>query len=194
MPTLTRRATTLPNGARDIERGQSARAADLDGLRASVERMADEIRFSDLGHKHTEVRSFIIQSQLAQAKDPIVFVGDSITESAFLPGSLCGHPVVNAGLGGANARLYLDFAVLPTLRSSLIVVAIATNDSAMIAKYEEPFASNCSSLIQFLKPHAASLVLVGIPPLEMTGPLARDYFDNAASEEDDRTIRDFAAR
>jgi len=78
---------------------------------------------------------------LAQAKDPIVFVGDSITESAFLPASFCGHPVVNAGLGGATARTYLQFAssVLSTLKAALIVVAIGTNDAQNAAR-SIPFA------------------------------------------------------
>src|SRR6266478_2062328 len=40
-------------------------AADFDVLRTSIDHLADEIRFSapaDLGHKHTAVRDFIIQS------------------------------------------------------------------------------------------------------------------------------------
>ena len=37
-------------------------------------------------------------------------------------------------------------------------------------------------------------MLVGVPALEMTEPLARDYFDNAASEENNRIIAAIAAR
>jgi hypothetical protein len=44
----------------------------------------------------------IRHQKLAQAGDnAIVFIGDSITESALLPETICGHQVVNAGLGGA---------------------------------------------------------------------------------------------
>jgi hypothetical protein len=38
----------------------------------------------EIGHYHTEVRIFMIKSRLAQAEDPIVIVGDSITEGACL--------------------------------------------------------------------------------------------------------------
>ena len=174
-------------------------AADFDVLRTSIDHLADEIRFSapaDLGHKHTAVRDFIIQSQLAQVKDPIVFIGDSITESAFLPATICGHPVVNAGLGGATARTYLQIAngTLSTLKAPLIIVAIGANDAQIAARKAPPFPQSYNALVKFLKPHAEALVLVGIPPLEMTEPLASEYFDKAASEENDRAIMAVAAR
>jgi lysophospholipase L1-like esterase len=178
-------------------------ASRFDTLHAStqarLDRLADEIRFSspaDLGHKHTTVRGLIIQSQLAQAKGrPVVFVGDSITESAMLPSSLCGHPVVNAGLGGASTRSYLHFAqsVLPTLSAPLIVVALGTNDSQTAARKAADFVGSYIALLDFLKPRAGSIVLVGVPPLEMAGTLASGYFDQAAADENDRTIRKIAA-
>jgi hypothetical protein len=121
------------------DRFDIGRVADLATIRTSINNLADEMRFSspaDLGHKHIAVRDFIIQSQLAQVKDPIVFIGDSITESAFLPATICGYPVVNAGLGGASVRSYLPFAnsTLSTLKAPLIVVAIGTNDSQIAGK------------------------------------------------------------
>jgi lysophospholipase L1-like esterase len=193
---LTSRVVAL---ADRLEIGRVGTAADLAVLRTSIDHLADEIRFSapaDLGHKHTAVRSFIIQSQLAQVNDPIVFIGDSITESAFLPATICGHPVVNAGLGGATTRTYLQFAntVLSTLRARLIVVALGTNDSQIAARKAGPFSESYDMLTGFLKTHAAALVLVGIPPLEMTQTLAREYFDKAASDENDRAINTIAAR
>ena len=173
---------------------------DIVALRTSIDDLANEIRFSppaDLGHKHAAVRDFVIQSQLRRAEDPIVFIGDSITESAFLPATICGHPVVNAGLGGANSRTYLQFAktALSTLSARLIVVALGTNDSQIAAlKARRPFSESYDKLIGFLKPHTTALVLVGIPPLEMTQPLAREYFDKAASDENERAIKTIAAR
>jgi len=61
---------------------------DIVALRTSIDDLANEIRFSppaDLGHKHAAVRDFVIQSQLRRAEDPIVFIGDSITESHSFP-------------------------------------------------------------------------------------------------------------
>jgi hypothetical protein len=77
-------------------------------VQASLDRLSNEIRLSlsaDLGHAHVSVRQFVIHSQIAQVKDPVVFVGDSITESAFLPAAICGHPVVNAAVGGRPATI-----------------------------------------------------------------------------------------
>ena len=182
----------------DVERVDTAR--DFAAVRTSIDHLADEIRFSapaDLGHKHTAVRDFVIQSQLRQVEAPIVFIGDSITKSAFLPATICGHPVLNAGLGGANARTYLQFARtgFSTLSARLIVVALGTNNSQMAArKAARPFSGSYETLIEFLKPRTAALVLVGIPPLDMAEPLARDYFDKAASDENDRAIKTIATR
>jgi len=167
------------------------------GVQASLDRLSNEIRLSspaDLGHAHVSVRQFVIRSQLSQVKDPIVFVGDSITESAFLPATICGHPVVSAGLGGATAGCYPEFAAraMPDLRASLVVISIGTNDAQIGASKRESFTKSYNLLIDFLKPHATTLVLVGIPPLEMTQDLARQYFDKAASEENDAIIKAIA--
>jgi lysophospholipase L1-like esterase len=61
-------------------------------------------------------------------------------------------------------------------------------------KARRPFSGSYETLIEFLKPHTGALVLVGIPPLEMTEPLAREYFDKAASDENDRAIKTIATR
>jgi lysophospholipase L1-like esterase len=53
-------------------------------------------------HDHAEVRQFMIRAALAEVDQPIVVIGDSITEMARLPQSICGHSVVNAGIGGMN--------------------------------------------------------------------------------------------
>ncbi|MDI3560219.1 hypothetical protein [Bradyrhizobium sp. Arg816] len=58
-----------------------------------------------LQNDRIQVRTFAIKSQIAQATQPIVFVGDSLTEGAWLPSALCGH-LANAGIGGATAVSY----------------------------------------------------------------------------------------
>lgn len=56
------------------------------------------------GREHSEVRVAVIRSQLSRVEKPVIVMGDSIVEQALLPVSLCGHPVINAGIGGANDR------------------------------------------------------------------------------------------
>jgi lysophospholipase L1-like esterase len=182
-------------GAEAFQRNQATMA----GLAAHIDRLSDEIRFSvpiDLEHQHNVVRQFMVRSQIAQRPDAILFAGDSITEAALLPGSICGHPVINAGLGGAHTASYLDFAKLtipPDLKSSLIVVALGTNDSTSIgAKWDSPLAPAYSQLVDFLEPHADKLLLVGIPPIEMSGALAKSYFDSDFSRKNSAAIRAIA--
>src|SRR3954451_12615018 len=51
---------------------------------------------------HASTRRFVIQTTLARADDPVVILGDSIVEASTLPRSVCGHVIVNAGIGGAS--------------------------------------------------------------------------------------------
>ena len=55
-------------------------------------------------HDHADVRRLMIAAALADADQPIVVLGDSVTEMAPLPRQLCEHPVINAGVGGMNRR------------------------------------------------------------------------------------------
>jgi lysophospholipase L1-like esterase len=55
-----------------------------------------------------------------------------------------------------------------------------------------PFAGSYKDLIDFLKPRAEALVLVGVPPLEMNGPLAVGYFAKTISKENDAIIKTIA--
>src|SRR5512136_3036873 len=51
---------------------------------------------------HRSVRRLMLHFTTERVDDPIIVLGDSITEASTLPRSLCGHPVVNAGLSGAS--------------------------------------------------------------------------------------------
>jgi len=58
------------------------------------EQLAEQVRNKspvDLENRRLEVRSVMIRSQLPQAMNPIVIIGDNITEAALLPSSVCGH-------------------------------------------------------------------------------------------------------
>ena len=105
-------------------------------------------------HDHQDVRQFMIRATLAEATTPIVMVGDSITEMARLPDQLCGHTVVNAGIGGATA---FDFSFLaPKLlenqHPALIVVALGANDAGQIQ-------SEYVNLFSVLKRYAKTIVV-----------------------------------
>jgi lysophospholipase L1-like esterase len=164
-------------------------------LEISIARMADEIRFVssvDSGHRHQEVREFVIRSQLATASEPIVFVGDSITESALLSSLTC-KTTVNAGLGGATAGSYLKFAraIFDTQKLGTVVIAIGTNDGQKAARIKNSFRRDYEILIDYFQARSENIILVGVPPLEMSGPLAESYFDadlSARINEESRSV------
>lgn len=94
-----------------------------------IENLAEQVRVrspADLERRRLEVRGFMIRSQLAQAKSPIVIMGDSITEAALLPSSMCGRDIVNAGVGGMTVGSYLPLAkqLLAGRRVQSIIVAL----------------------------------------------------------------------
>ncbi|MET4187619.1 lysophospholipase L1-like esterase [Bradyrhizobium sp. JR1.7] len=81
-------------------------------------------------HDHAEVRQFMIRSALADADQPIVVLGDSITEMAPLPRQLCGHPVINAGVGGMTIGEAAKLAqrLFANRTPFLIALALGAND------------------------------------------------------------------
>jgi hypothetical protein len=82
---------------------------------------------------HAAKRLFVIQSTLARFDDPIVVLGDSIVEASTLPRSLCGHAIVNAGIGGTSTASNLGSVLsqaLGTKRAALVVVSLGTNDAS----------------------------------------------------------------
>jgi lysophospholipase L1-like esterase len=161
---------------------------------ANVSTILNEVRLAgpgDLGNRRIDVRLFMIRSMLAQAQDPIVFLGDSITEAALLPSSICGRPVVNAGIGGTRADSYAELArssILNGLQASLIVIALGTNDAATTSSGD--FSASYRSLVDIVQPHTSKLVLVGVPPLGAGG--LRNYFDGSKVEANSKAIRAIA--
>lgn len=145
---------------------------------------------ADLGNYRSDIRIFMINSQLRQAREPIVIVGDSITEAAFLPSTICGHSVVNAGIGGLTSSSYLGLiksqGLLSDMKASLTIIALGTNNAQKLASIEE-FESSYKDLLTVLKQHSSSIVLAGIPPLE-DGALT-PYFDLAKAEQINRAIQ-----
>ena len=62
----------------------------------------------------------------------VVILGDSLTQNARLPTSVCGMPLINAGVSGSRASTFIPFAEEMTalqLSPALVVVALGLNDA-----------------------------------------------------------------
>src|SRR6202048_3370020 len=117
---------------------------------------------------HGPTRQLIIASTLARVDDPIVILGDSIVEASTLPRSLCGHAIVNAGIGGASTASNLGAILSQSLggkRAALVVVSLGTNDAAM-AHGVEQFRSNYQTLLTELAASTPRRAIVAIPSPE----------------------------
>jgi lysophospholipase L1-like esterase len=131
-------------------------------------------RFREL--HHTDIREFLISLALAEAVEPIVVFGDSITERHALPPEVCGHPVVNAGIGGLRTS---DFdTIAPRLLAGrspfLIVIALGANDR------ESPHArADYLRLIEELRPFSMRLLSVSVAPDDATVAQIRDAAQSA---------------
>ena len=160
-----------------------------------IEQLAEQVgaKPEDLENRRLEVRSFMIRSQLAQAMSPIVIIGDSITEAALLPSSVCGHDVVNAGIGGMTVGSYLPLAkqLLAGRRVQSVVIALGTNDSGIASTVH--IEKDYANLIDELARHTTNILLAGLPPFEMSGKLADRYFDQASADRNNAAIRWLAA-
>jgi lysophospholipase L1-like esterase len=152
----------------DAERKQEI-AAGFEALNLRL----DRLRPGTVGHEHSEVRRFMISGYLARAVSPVVVFGDSITEAAILPDAICGHPVVNAGIGGAGVdELLKDAPLLLEGKSpALVVLAIGTNDAYATPGREQQFREAYTALLQRLALLAAKLVVANIPPVDPKGDL-----------------------
>lgn len=144
-------------------------------------------------YEHIDVREFVIRSQLAQAgPDADVFIGDSITEGALLPSEICGHRVVNAGVGGAKVTSYREvLAGIPAFKAHTITIALGTND-ARPQESTEAFELSYSRLIEILRSYSDHIILVGIPPME-EGSIS-EMFDQGVAEKLNELIKQIADR
>ena len=78
-----------------------------------------------------------VQTEVAHAAG-IVIMGDSLVEDAKFPSSLCGLPIVNAGIGGAGVSTLLAIAEKMRSKPALIVISVGVNnagDARFEAKY-----------------------------------------------------------
>ena len=124
---------------------------------------------------HGATRQLIIASTLARVDDPIVVLGDSIVEGSTLPRSLCGHAIVNAGIGGASTASHLGSVLKEALaakRAALIIVSLGTNDAAVPMSVEQ-YRTNYRGLLAELDALAPRRAIAAIPPPEAGLPEAK---------------------
>src|SRR3984893_5381180 len=117
---------------------------------------------------HGPTRQFVIRSTLTRVEDAVVVLGDSIVEMSTLPRSLCGHPIVNAGIGGTSTESKLGSILTESLgnkRAALIVVSLGTNDAA-IPNSVERYRSNYPALLTELAALTPRRATAAIPPPE----------------------------
>ncbi len=117
---------------------------------------------------HAPTRQFVIRSTLARFDDAVVILGDSIVEASTLPRSVCGHAVVNAGIGGASTTSGLDSILATALgdkRAALVVVSLGTNDAAVPDSVEQ-YRSNYRALLEKLAALTPRRSITAIPPPE----------------------------
>jgi lysophospholipase L1-like esterase len=124
-------------------------------------------------------REFVIRSELAQAENPILVIGDSITERAKLPGVIDGHPVINAGIGGATIEDFVRLApeILQGTKPWLIAVALGANNTRT-----NEVRRHYAELIARLKTVAPRVVAIGVTPMDGADQLNADIRAAATSE------------
>lgn len=119
-----------------------------------------------------QVRLKTIQTQLDQVRGPYIAVlGDSHAERLYLP-SLCGLPVVNAGISGVTLGEVLDLLrkVSPPHPAEAVLISVGTNDIWVKRKPESAEAQNSfraglAALKQALTDWGGRRALIAIPPV-----------------------------
>jgi lysophospholipase L1-like esterase len=121
--------------------------------------------------EHRKVRQIIVYYTLSRVDEPVIVLGDSLVEAATLPRSICGHPIVNAGLNGASTASDLGDWLVPALDGkppALIVVSLGTND-ALASRSPSEFTDRYGMLLNRLSKSAPRVAVLEIPPVEVQG-------------------------
>lgn len=117
---------------------------------------------------HKPTRQLVIALTVSRMNDAIIVLGDSIVEASTLPRSVCGHPIVNAGIGGASTESNLDSMLEQSLgdkRAAMVVVALGTNDAA-IPNSVERYRANYLALLKRTARLTPRVAVLAIPSPE----------------------------
>jgi lysophospholipase L1-like esterase len=145
---------------------------------------------------HGELRARAILSQLEQiAPGSDIFIGDSITELAYMP-TLCKKPVLNAGIGGfSSVGILQEVQALPAgAKFDDAYLAFGTNDVVGPTRLNpETFERTYSAVISALKGRARRIFVLTIPGLSPVH-LTDDYFRLSDVADVNEAIKRVAAR
>lgn len=138
---------------------------------------ASHLRKEVVADSHRQARQYVLHYTLSRSDQPVVIVGDSITEASTLPRTFCGHAIVNAGVNGASTSSDLGTWLLEALngrRAVAILVALGTND-ALQGREQAEFEADYRSLLAQLKGATDYLAVLGIPSIEVRGRMPVEY-------------------
>jgi lysophospholipase L1-like esterase len=129
------------------------------------------LRKEAIADSHRQARQLVVHYTLNRGDRPIIVVGDSIVEASTLPRTLCGHPIVNAGLNGASTASDLGTWLIEALdgrRAAAIVVSLGTND-ALTARSRQQFETSYIALLGELREVTDHLGVLAIPAIDVQG-------------------------
>jgi GDSL-like lipase/acylhydrolase family protein len=147
---------------------------------------ASYLRKNAAAETHRYARQAILHFTLSRVDQPIIIIGDSLTEASMLPRFVCGHPIINAGLDGASAASDLGTwltEVLDGRRATAILVALGTND-ALLKHSALDFEKNYLELLAQLSKVTDHLAVLGIPAVETRGGMTAERLTDAMSRVD----------
>jgi lysophospholipase L1-like esterase len=160
----------------------------LAGISSELARLPTPI----ISREHVDARTFIIRSKLSRTTEPVVVLGDSIVEAADLPASICGHVVVNAGIGGTTIGYFVRNAapLLREVKPSLIVLAVGINDASSGGQDDriEPFREAYSAALQSLP--SVPVAVATVTPIGPEAPA--NLFDASLVDRFNIVIRQLA--
>src|SRR6516162_8820469 len=124
-----------------------------------------------IADSHRQARQLVVHYTLSRVDDPIILLGDSITEASTLPREFCGHRIVNAGLNGASTASGLGPWLIDALdgrRAAAIVLSLGTND-ALKARSTQDFEADYVGLLAQLTKTTGHLAILAIPRIDVRG-------------------------
>ena len=131
-------------------------------------------------------------AKMTSANGPfIVIIGDSLTQNRHLPASVCGIPLVNAGISGSRASTFIPFAEEMTalkLSPALVVIALGINNA--VSAYRTDFKTTYGLLLDSLP--KSPIALATLAPVDTSLPLAK-RLNPSTIRSIDATIMEIAA-
>lgn len=131
--------------------------------------------------EHRQARQLILYYTLSRVQNPVIVVGDSIVEASTLPRSVCGHPIVNAGLNGASTASDLGnwlSAALDGKRAASIVMSLGTNDALKSSPESvSNFETRYGALLAQISKLAPQTTVLEIPPVQAQGRMSTEMRD-----------------